>query len=126
MSATTHFLHTVSSLADSAGDILASAPTTVAPAGGAYQSTIETSPLWANVVRPLAAGLGAFLVVAGIFKIASQVLGGRQQGAMKTGVLTVIGGAILFNIGLVFNIISVAGTAVTALIQSISSLIGGG
>jgi hypothetical protein len=115
MSATTHFLHTVSGV----GDILAAAPLE-------GQQSVESTSLWSNVVKPLAAGLGAFLVVAGIFRIATQVLGGRAQGAMKTGVLTVIAGAILFNISLVFRIIGVAGTAVTALIDSIGSLIGGG
>lgn len=95
-----------------------------APKKTVDSSKVEATPLWADVVVPLAQGLGAFLVLAGIFKIVTQVMSGKAQGAFKTGALTIFGGAILFNLGLIFQIIAGGDTIVTKIIDSVTGLIG--
>lgn len=84
---------------------------------------IQEQPLWRDVAVPLAQGVGAVLVLVGIFKIVSQVMGGKAQGAFKIGALTILGGAILFNLSLVFDLIGIGTTIVSSLIDSIAGLL---
>jgi hypothetical protein len=93
-------------------------------AQGPDTSSFENGPLW-GMIQTLGRVAGVLIVLAGIFKIASSVLSGKAGGAIKIGIGTVIMGAFLFNLNLIFVLLGGMTSLVTAIIEAITSVFGG-
>lgn len=101
---------------------LAQAAPTGGAGGGRNTRAIESTPLW-DLLSTLLASAGVLLVLFGIAKIAFQMFSGKSTGAWKTGGSIVLAGALLFNISLVFNILNGAGSIVTTVVETFTSLV---
>jgi hypothetical protein len=92
----------------------------------AVVNKVTTQPLWESVLKPVAAAVGAVVVLVGLFRAVTQVMSGKGQGAFKTVAMTIVGAAILFNLNLVFDLIGLGGTVVQSVVDSLTGLVGEG
>lgn len=88
------------------------------------QSTVTSNSIWNSLAVPVAAVLGAILVVFGMIKVATQVAGGKPQGAFKTAALVILGAAVLFRLELIFVFLNAAGSIVETVAKAVQDLIG--
>jgi hypothetical protein len=87
------------------------------------EDRIRGLQIW-GLLETVAAFFGVMLVLFGLFKIGSQVWSGKSQGAFKTGALTILTGAALFSISIVFDLLRGGGSILRTLIETFTSLVG--
>lgn len=125
---------TINAITLAAGKFLAGTTPPPAPPGGettnaakdAAQTSITNSALWTNVIVPISIGLAVIVLLVGVYKVITQIASGKSQGAVKTILLTLLIGGLLFRVDLLFNLIDAAAGVVSSAISAITDLIGGG
>ena len=84
-------------------------------------STFQNSALW-GIIQTIGAVGGVLLIVFGIFKIVAQLFSGKAGGAFKMGAGLIVGGAVLFNLDMLFTLLSGTGDLVKAIVDAITGL----
>ena len=105
-------------------------PAGVSPGGGITttgvdeaKGTITGSSLWTKVIVPIAVALAIGVVIFTIFNVVKLLLTGDGTGVFKTAVKGLLLAALLFNLNLVFTLISTAGSVLEAFIKALTGLI---
>lgn len=70
--------------------------------------------------------IGIIILIVGIVKFVAAISGGNGPRAAKTAVFTVIGVAFLWNLDLVFGLVGLAMTVVTAFFDAIGNVVSSG
>jgi hypothetical protein len=105
-------------------------PAGVSPGGGTTtagvseaQKSITDSTLWTKVIIPISVALAIGVVIFTIFNIVKSIMNGESTGVFKTAVKGLLLAALLFNLNLVFTLISAAGSVLEAFIKALTGLI---
>jgi hypothetical protein len=87
------------------------------------QNFITRSELWQKVIIPISVALAIAVVIFTIFNIVKSVLNGGATDVFKTAVKGLLLAALLFNLNLVFTLITAAGSVLEAFIKALAGLI---